>query len=93
MLPDSADLLHWRAGLAGLSARWAAIDAAVAAPAIDWRAVEADLTAAARVQADLVAAGDRLLAAAVAALGSLRSAGWPRWPPHCARYPRCPKYG
>ena len=75
ILPDSDDLRHWRAGLTGLSATWAAIDAAVAVPQIDWRAVEADLAAAARVQADLMAARDRLLAAAVAALGSLSFAG------------------
>jgi hypothetical protein len=75
VLPDGADLTRWRTGLTGLQATWTALDAAVTAPQIDWRAIEVDLSTAARVQAELISARDRLLADAVAALGGLEFGG------------------
>ena len=74
VLPDGADLTSWRAGLTTVATTWTAIEARVAAD-VDWPSLELDLQAAGRAQAELIAARDRLLAGAVAALGRLDLSG------------------
>ena len=74
VLPDGDDLTRWRTGLTTVATTWTAIETRVAAD-VDWPSLELDLQAAGRAQADLIAARDRLLAGAVAALGRLDLSG------------------
>ena len=74
VLPDGDDLTRWRTGLTTVATTWTAIETRVAAD-VDWPSLELDLQAAGRAQAELIAARDRLLAGAVAALGRLDLSG------------------
>lgn len=75
VLPDGADLGRWRTGLSGLNAIWSGFEARVSGPTIDWLALELDLQAASRAQAELIAIRDQLIAGAVSALGGLDLSG------------------
>lgn len=68
VLPGEDDLDQWRSGLAAMEATWAAFEARVAVPSVDWVGLELDLQVVARSQAELVVLRDQLLSVVVAAL-------------------------